>query len=322
MGIGSAGEIHRLDRHPSMSHHPTTPADESDLRVHLARQTHKRIGLLDILQIVKPEGEARETLEKIVADGAEIVLFDLLYADQLERVGALIDAYGSAEKPLFSVGSSGIEMALGAAWAAERTLSPAKKWIEPGKADPLLVVSGSCSPVTERQIEWATGNGFVAVSLDTVDIARSRDPSSAVKAATAEAVEHLARGRSVIVNTSIGGCDPRIQRTADVFAQDGVSQAEEKGLTAKLFGSALGRIVHGVLEQVRVKRVVIAGGDTSSYAARALELEAVEIIAPLVPGAPLCRARAPGAAADGLEINFKGGQVGSDDYFGLLAAGK
>ena len=39
MGIGSAGAIHRLDRHPAMSRHPVTPADESDLRLHLARQT-------------------------------------------------------------------------------------------------------------------------------------------------------------------------------------------------------------------------------------------------------------------------------------------
>ncbi len=39
MGIGSNGKIYRLDRHPSMSKHPVTPADESDLRLHIGRQT-------------------------------------------------------------------------------------------------------------------------------------------------------------------------------------------------------------------------------------------------------------------------------------------
>jgi uncharacterized protein YgbK (DUF1537 family) len=38
------GETHRLDRHPTMSRHPVTPMAESDLRVHLAAQTSKRIG--------------------------------------------------------------------------------------------------------------------------------------------------------------------------------------------------------------------------------------------------------------------------------------
>ena len=70
-----------------------------------------------------------------------------------------------------------------------------------------------------------------------------------------------------------------------------------------------------------VRRVLIAGGDSSSYAARSLGIEAVEMIAPLAPGAPLCSAHAPGSPADGIEVNFKGGQVGAEDYFGAVALG-
>ena len=47
-------------------------------------------------------------------------------------------------------------------------------------------------------------------------------------------------------------------------------------------------------------------------------IEAVEMIAPLAPGAPLCKAYAPGSAIDGLEVNFKGGQVGKEDYFEMV----
>ena len=38
-------------------------------------------------------------------------------------------------------------------------------------------------------------------------------------------------------------------------------------------------------------------------------------LAPLAPGAPLCRAHAQRADRDGLEIALKGGQVGAADFF-------
>src|SRR5690606_15440759 len=46
VGTGSKGEVFRLDRHPSMSKRPVTPAKESDLRHHLALQTQKDIRLV------------------------------------------------------------------------------------------------------------------------------------------------------------------------------------------------------------------------------------------------------------------------------------
>jgi uncharacterized protein YgbK (DUF1537 family) len=46
------------------------------------------------------------------------------------------------------------------------------------------------------------------------------------------------------------------------------------------------------------------------------------MIAPMVPGAPLCKAYAPNSPVDGLEVNFKGGQVGDECYFGFLRDGK
>src|SRR5581483_6069178 len=48
---GADSDPIRLDRHPSMSRHPITPMDEADLRLHLAKQTKKNIGLLDILRV-------------------------------------------------------------------------------------------------------------------------------------------------------------------------------------------------------------------------------------------------------------------------------
>ena len=77
-----------------------------------------------------------------------------------------------------------------------------------------------------------------------------------------------------------------------------------------------------MLGQVPVRRLLVAGGDSSSFAAATLGIQALTMIAPLAPGAPLCRAHASGSPADGIEINFKGGQVGTDDYFGRVVRGR
>jgi uncharacterized protein YgbK (DUF1537 family) len=51
------------------------------------------------------------------------------------------------------------------------------------------------------------------------------------------------------------------------------------------------------------------------HVARTLGIESLEYLAPMAPGSPLCKVHAPGRAADGCEIVFKGGQVGRDDFF-------
>jgi uncharacterized protein YgbK (DUF1537 family) len=294
MGIGSTGQIYRLDRHPSMSRHPVTPADESDLRRHLAKQTRKSAGLFDILKLGLPPEAARAALEAIVAAGSEIVLFDVLCAEQLGLIGSLIDASASSGAPCFSVGSSGIEMALGAHWAHQGKLQAVTSWADPGAVSPLLAVSGSCSPVTAGQIAWAQANGFTIIPLDPA--------APDVASVSEQAAAAMATGRSVVVCTSRGAAGAPV--------------------SASILGTALGQIARTVIARAKVRRLVVAGGDTSSYAGRALGIEAVEMIAPLAPGAPLCRAFAPGSPADGLEVNFKGGQVGAEDYFGAVARGK
>ncbi|MFT2009332.1 four-carbon acid sugar kinase family protein [Pontibacter sp. 13R65] len=319
MGIGSKGTIHRLDRHPSMSKHPTTPADESDLRLHLSRQTAKSTGLMDILQVVLPAEEAAEALRKTIVSGSEVVLFDAIYENQMAGIGRLLDAYANPEQPLFSVGSSGIEMALGNFWKEAGLLEAPKSWPNPEVAEPLLVVSGSCSPVTSGQIEWAVSEGeFIEIKLDTAAIARQADAAAAIMAGCAEeAIAAINQGKSVIVHTSCGADDARIAETKKALAETG-----NKSQTAQLYGTALGQIAREVAAHTAVKRVVVAGGDTSSYAARAMGIEAVEMVAPLSPGAPICKAFAPGSPVDGLQVNFKGGQVGAPDYFGMASQGK
>jgi len=284
MGIGSAGEIFRLDRHPSMSKHPVTPADESDLRLHLAKQTKLPIRLLSILQLEQSLSEKKNYLQQ----QSGVVLIDALYTSQLSGVGELLDELANDEQ-LFSVGSSGIEMALGQHWRATGALPESPQWNDPGAASPLLVLAGSCSPVTAAQINRAEKAGFALFHVNEN---------------TDAACHALNNGQSVIIHTG------------------GHERTNAALIPAEQTGAALGYTGRELIAKTAVKRIVVAGGDTSSYAARAMGIVAVEMIAPLVMGAPLCRATAPGSSLDGKEVNFKGGQVGDENYFIILEKGK
>jgi len=308
-GIGSQGEIHRLDRHPAISRHPATPMREADLRQHLARQTNRRVALFDILQLSLPAGPCRASFKKMLAAQPEVVLFDALTAEQLTRIGGLIDSFGSAKNPLFSVGSSGVEAALCGYWRATGRLAARRPALPKARAvKQVLVGSGSCSPVTSGQIAWALKNGFAEVALDAAALSSPQTAGQEQQRAMRRAAKFLQAGRSVVVHTTRRGSDKAIQ-------------VRLKDRTAEVLGAALGNILLGALRLNPPGRLCLAGGDTASFAARALGITALAMVAPLTPGAPVCRATAPGVPVDGLEIVLKGGQVGAENFFGIVQSG-
>ena len=189
-----------------------------------------------------------------------------------------------ARTSLSLVGSSGLAVCLGAYWQAlGRILAPAA-WPQVCDAGPVLVVSGSCSPVTARQIGCAVAAGFAEVAFS--------------EKAAAECVRHLAAGLSVIVHTACGPDDARLA--------SGIRPGHETG-------AALGALVQEVQAAHPLRRVVFAGGDTSSHAVAALGVRSLEMVCPITPGAPLCR-------AGELEIVCKGGQAGPENFFVRAAA--
>jgi uncharacterized protein YgbK (DUF1537 family) len=311
---GAGTEVYRLDRHPSMSRHPITPADESDLRIRLAEQTKKRVALFDLTRYALPPEAARDALASLLDTRPDVVLFDGLNHGQLARIGSLVGEFVDRTRPLFAVGSSGFGEAMRSHWMRAREVSGQARFSDPGSARPMLVASGSCSPVTEGQIEWALSHGFEQVEVDTPALVEASSAEAALRQAADATCSMLAAGQHVIVHTSRGNADPRLAATR---------AAIKKASTAAVLGGALGTITRAAVARTSVRRVLIAGGDTSGYLAKSLGVESLEMIAPLTPGAPLCRASAaPGSPADGLELNFKGGQVGRPDYFAAVARGR
>jgi 3-oxoisoapionate kinase len=311
--------LYRLDRHPTMRAHPITPMTEADLRVHLGRQTLRGIELVDVLVLERGQDAAAEAVECAAQTIGNIVLFDVLTDNHLTTIGRLIcEAQEREQKPLFAAGSSGIEYALAQHWRATGMIPAADgmsgSMPPPQAVDRVLVVSGSCSPATDRQIAWALQHGFIEVPLDVASWCNSEPAQIDIDPIVKRIVQELNAGSSVITHTSRGPDDGRIIA---------LEQARKEALGNSLqIGVILGRILQRVIQAGAVGRVAVVGGDTSGQVARSLGIKALEFARSLDPGAPLCIARSRDPAVDGLQIVFKGGQVGYDDFFCSLLSGR
>jgi len=82
-----------------------------------------------------------------------------------------------------------------------------------------------------------------------------------------------------------------------------------------------GALIARVLDRVPVRRLGIAGGDTSSLGVQALDAWGLSYRSEVGPGAPLCRLHSDRACLDGMEIMLKGGQMGTPDVFERLVHG-
>ncbi len=279
---GYLGETYRIDRHPVMSRHPVTPMNEADLRLHLSQQT-----LL------------ATTLANTAWPDRGLGLLDVHDATTQAAAGERLNSWAGG----FVVGSSGIEYAL---------LSASKKRAEFALLAPVaqsIVISGSVSTTTERQIAYALRHGFEAVPVDAVQLAAL---NPVVKQTTIQsALKILETGKSPLIHTALGpSSDEGLKLNA---IADG----------RRHIGEGLGSILKTLLQTSGLRRAVIAGGDSSSHALGQLEIFALTTRLPLptTPGSPLCTAHASVPALNGIEIALKGGQVGGDDYFVQLRSG-
>lgn len=296
------GEVHRIDRHPVMSRHPVTPMAEADLRLHLAKQTQLSIGLVDVLCL---ESVDIDTSVDQLSRSNDIILYDTLTRDHQAQVG---EQLWRTRKPngSYVVGSSAIEYALVNAWRKQSIIPERPShFSSPGAVEQIAVVSGSCSEVTARQIRQAETNGFCAISVDVTRLIDEPSNAEVMCQTLQSAIEVLNQGKSVIVYTAMG---PHSDAHA---VHEGGEQARH------LIGRSLGQLLRRMVEARQLKRVVIAGGDTSSHALSQLDVHALTTRLPLpdTPGSPLCTAHSDQPVFDGLEVALKGGQIGSESYF-------
>jgi uncharacterized protein YgbK (DUF1537 family) len=299
-------QVYRIDRHPVMSRHPVTPMSEADLRLHLARQTSLPVALVgfDLLQRKSAAAEVAAIMRKT----SGIVLFDVIDETTQRAAGLHLLDWASSAGP-FVAGSSGVEYALMKALGAKGEIAGTAQFDRLAKADRLLVVSGSCSPTTERQIRHALANGFAGIEADPVKLHTGRDAE--MRRVIEAAVRHFADGRSIVIFTALGhSTDKGAALDALAGARHGV-------------GVALGSIARALIARAGLNRVVFAGGDSSSHALGQLGILALTTRYPLksAPGSPLCTAHSLSPELNGLDLALKGGQLGGEDYFVQLRDG-
>lgn len=278
---GGDGAIHRIDRHPTMSLHPVTPMAEADLRRHLAMQGLADIGLVDYRAYA-----GGSVAQAALPNGNAAVLFDVAAEADLAAIGALL-ATSSESGPMLAVGASSVARAFAAGHDKVVILPRAPEAKHRGTGAVLALV-GSLSPVTRAQVEAA--RGYAMLSVDAARLLADEKYGPELRKT---ALSRLAQGDVMLVT----------------------EQPEGAPAASGAVAEATGALLASIIAEARLGRLVVAGGDTSTMAIRALPLWGLSYLGPCVPGAPLCRAHSDDPRLDGLEIVLKGGQMGPPGFF-------
>lgn len=319
--------VYRLDRHPSLPFHPVTPMTEADMLLHLGKQTDLPSALVPILVVEGGAGRIAEAIDKLLAgDRAStggtsrgkprLLFFDCLTEEQLDWICQAV--LRKIRPPAFFIGAHEVPCGLASVYRAQGKVSSEfniRLSREAGqKREPIFITSGSCADITGEQIRWAGRNGFDTLPVQTELLLSDEERDREVRKVAKAAVAFLSKGRSVIAHTAIGSGDPRITRV-----RSGAERLRlNSGTTSQRIGDALGHITEKVFRQAEIRRLVVAGGDTAGSVQKHLGVEALQIAASLPDPAPLSYVYSRIPEVNGIEMAFKGGQVGKADYFRTL----
>ncbi|HEY6355523.1 MAG TPA: nucleotide-binding domain containing protein, partial [Burkholderiaceae bacterium] len=114
--------------------------------------------------------------------------------------------------------------------------------------------------------------------------------------------QHASDGPLLVYATAEPAAVQRVQ------AELGVARAGE------LVERALARIAIGFVER-GVRRLVVAGGETSGAVVQALGVRQLAIGSQIDPGVPWTAARSPAARGEWLHLALKSGNFGTTDFF-------
>ncbi|WP_050469459.1 four-carbon acid sugar kinase family protein [Herbaspirillum chlorophenolicum] len=298
----AGGEVVRIDRHPTMCRHPVTPMHEADMRSHLGLQA------LDVAGLHYPlyaEGDKLDVhVDAALAGGADALLFDVAGESDLAVIGSVIWRR-ALQQELLAIGASSVVQSLAAWWRSQGWLPPATP-VDAARigaaAGPVFVLAGSLSPVTALQVGAA--HSYDKLLLDSQRLFEG--DTHYLETTVARIAGSLREGRNLLA------CTAAHQGDRQLLADAGASQR---------LAQACGELLRRLLLAAPLGRVGVAGGDTSSYALKALDIWGLSYLGNLSAGVALCRAHADAAHLDGIELMLKGGQMGTADLFELLAKG-
>lgn len=281
----------RLLSESSLATHPLTPMRDPDLVRVLSRQTPNRVGLVPIEQVRRGAQAVSEAVSRLRADGARHLLVDAVLDEDLQVIA---DALADAEGVLVG-GAAGLIAAIARGDAPGR---PATLHAVP--AGGMLIVSGSGSERTREQVAQHTGPVF---RLDVGALAE--DAESAV----VDALEFLA---ALPQPTAPGGV-PLVTATADPAEVARVQERWGRERTAALVEESLARIALAAVGGHGIRRILVAGGETSGAVAAALGVRTLRVRRTVAPG--VAWTTATDGAGRMLDLCLKSGNFGGADFF-------
>jgi 3-dehydrotetronate 4-kinase len=265
--------------------------DSNLVRV-LARQSKTRVGLVDLAEIARGPDVVRARLADLSKNGFGAAIVDAVFERDLETIGAV------AVDHRLSVGASGLGLGLARALvASHRVKSNAADAISGAPVGgPAACLVGSCSQATLRQIASAEA-AMPVRHLDPDRVIAGKDEA---RRALDWAGERLKEGPILIASSSTPDQVAALQAR---HGRDAAGHAIEQ---------AMADIAEGLV-QSGVRRLVVAGGETSGAVVDRLGIPGFLVGAEIAAGVPVLRA--VGAKEGDMLLALKSGNFGGPEFF-------
>ncbi len=280
------GDVLLSDSH--MRHHPLTPMTDASLVRVLGRQTPHKVGLVAYETVRQGPEAILERFAALRSEGVRHVVTDAIDEEHLFHLGAAV-----ADLPLVT-GGSGIAMGLPENFRRRGLLSATGEAASlPAVAGLEAVLAGSCSVATLGQIE-RMAKERPALKLEP---GRLGEPGTAEEA-LAWAKERLGDGPVLIYASAP---PEEVKAAQEKLGRERAGQLVEEAMAAIAKG----------LADAGVRRLVVAGGETSGAVVQALGVKGLQIGAQIDPGVPATVSIGPEPFA----LALKSGNFGAPDFF-------
>ena len=272
-----------------MQDHPLTPMTDANLVRVLASQSKGKVSLVDYGAVHRGAAAVKEAFAQSREDDTRFAIVDALNDADLMTIGE-----ACAEMPLIT-GGSGVAIGLPANFRKMGLLDnpePADRL--PDIAGHAAVLAGSCSRATRQQIEIMSAD-HPALKIDPLALA---ERPSIIAEALDWATTRLPDGPVLIYASA----DPsEVQAAQEAL---GVQRA------GALVEDAMADIACGLVA-AGVRRLVVAGGETSGAVVEGLGIEGLRIGPEIDPGVPWTA----GLGSTPLLLALKSGNFGAPDFF-------
>lgn len=272
-----------------MRNHPLTPMTDSNLVRVLQQQTLKPVGLVAHSVVSKGAQAISTAFSNLEAQGQGYAIVDAIDNEDLYAIGGAIAGHKLV------TGGSGVALGLPENFRRAGFLGKSETAsVLPAIEGLGAVVSGSCSVATNSQVEhWQKSRP--SFSLDPLLLANGHDQ---VAEALAWAKDLIQQGPILIY----GSAQPETVKLAQQkLGVEAAGQIVEDALSAVAVG----------LYEMGVRKLVVAGGETSGAVVKALKIKALRIGATIDPGVPWTL----GLRDDPVALALKSGNFGTVDFF-------